>query len=96
MNCFAERRRGKGTRWRGSSTAAGRVFDGWSRSAWTRALASRVDPSDVVQETLVEAIRKLPDYITQRRLPFYSWLRELASERLAGLCRRISGPNCGA
>ena len=51
-------------------------------------LASRVDPSDVVQETLVEAIRKLPDYITQRRLPFYSWLRELASERLARLCRR--------
>jgi len=51
-------------------------------------LAARVDPSDAVQETLVEAAGKLPDYITQRRLPFYSWLRELACERLARLYRR--------
>jgi RNA polymerase sigma-70 factor (ECF subfamily) len=51
-------------------------------------LAARVDPSDVVQETLVEAAGKLPEYITERRLPFYSWLRELACERLTRLYRR--------
>jgi len=34
-------------------------------------LAARVDPSDVVQETLTEAARKLPTYARLRPLPFY-------------------------
>ncbi|WP_406700939.1 sigma-70 family RNA polymerase sigma factor [Singulisphaera sp. Ch08] len=46
-------------------------------------LASRLDPSDVVQETLVDAARKLGDYLRERPLPFYPWLHRLASERLA-------------
>ena len=50
-------------------------------------LASRVDPSDVVQETLAEAARKLPRYVEERRLPFYPWLRELAWEHLVRLHR---------
>lgn len=51
-------------------------------------LAARVDPSDVVQETLAEAARKLSLYRAQRRLPFYPWLRELAWEQLVRLHRR--------
>jgi RNA polymerase sigma-70 factor (ECF subfamily) len=47
-----------------------------------RRLAPRVDPSDVVQETLAEAARRLPDYLHQRPLPFYPWLRQLALQRL--------------
>ena len=35
----------------------------------------------------VEAARKLPEYITQRQVPFYSWLRELACEHLVRLQR---------
>jgi RNA polymerase sigma-70 factor (ECF subfamily) len=51
-------------------------------------LARRVDPSDVVQETLAEAWQKLPDYLRDRPLPFYPWLRQLAWQRLVDLYRR--------
>jgi RNA polymerase sigma-70 factor (ECF subfamily) len=50
-----------------------------------RRLAPRLDPSDVVQEALAEAARRLPDYLRDRPLPFYPWLRQLARERLARL-----------
>src|SRR5262249_55179628 len=53
-----------------------------------RRLAARLDPSDVVQEALAEAARLLPDYLRERPLPFYPWLRQLAGERLAKLHRR--------
>lgn len=51
-------------------------------------LAARVDPSDVVQEALLEAAKKLPAYLRERPLPFYPWLRRLAWERLVKLHRR--------
>jgi RNA polymerase sigma-70 factor (ECF subfamily) len=47
-----------------------------------RRLVARVDVSDVVQETLVEAARRLDDYLRERPLPFYGWLRQLAGERI--------------
>jgi RNA polymerase sigma-70 factor (ECF subfamily) len=53
-----------------------------------RRLAARVDPSDVVQETLAEAARRLPEYLRDRPLPFYPWLRRLTADRLAVLHRR--------
>ena len=51
-------------------------------------LATRVDPSDVVQETMMEATRLLPEYLSHRRICFYPWLRELAIRRLIQLHRR--------
>ena len=48
-------------------------------------LAARVDPSDVVQETLADADRKLDGYLREEPLPFFPWLRRLAWERLAKL-----------
>jgi RNA polymerase sigma-70 factor (ECF subfamily) len=51
-------------------------------------VAARVDASDVVQEALADAARKLDDYLRQRPLPFYPWLRRLAWERLVKLHRR--------
>jgi RNA polymerase sigma-70 factor (ECF subfamily) len=53
-----------------------------------RRMRARVDPSDVVQEVLAEASRKLPDYLRRRPLPFYPWLRQMAEARLFELKRR--------
>jgi RNA polymerase sigma-70 factor (ECF subfamily) len=50
-----------------------------------RRLAPRIDPSDVVQETLALAARKLSVYLRDRPLPFYPWLRSIAWERLVKL-----------
>src|SRR5690349_1873499 len=53
-----------------------------------RRLAARLDPSDVVQEALADAVQQLPHYCQNRPLPFYPWLRQLAWDRLAELHRR--------
>jgi RNA polymerase sigma-70 factor (ECF subfamily) len=52
-----------------------------------RRLAARMDPSDVVQEALGDAARKLDDYLAEQPLPFFPWLRRLAWERLVKLHR---------
>lgn len=46
-------------------------------------LSPRLDASDLVQETLMDASRKLDTYLRDRPLPFYPWLHRLAIERLA-------------
>jgi RNA polymerase sigma-70 factor (ECF subfamily) len=51
----------------------------------------RVDPSDVLQETQLEALRRLPDYLDRRPLPFRLWLRKTAQERLLVAHRRHVG-----
>lgn len=48
-------------------------------------LSARVDPSDVVQDVLAEAARKLPGYASSVSIPFYPWLRKIAWERLIDL-----------
>ncbi len=48
-----------------------------------RRLAARVDPSDIVQESLAQAHENLADYLRDRPLPFYAWLRQFAWERVA-------------
>src|SRR5581483_1117454 len=53
-----------------------------------RRLAARVDPSDVVQDALAEANRRLDDYLRGRPLPFYPWLRRLAWDQLVRLHHR--------
>ncbi|MFO0844443.1 MAG: sigma-70 family RNA polymerase sigma factor [Gemmataceae bacterium] len=50
-------------------------------------LAGRVDPSDVVQEALMDAHRRLGDYLGSRPVAFYPWLRALAYDRLVELYR---------
>jgi RNA polymerase sigma-70 factor (ECF subfamily) len=43
----------------------------------------RVDPSDVLQETYIDAARRLSDYLAEPPLPFFLWLRQLAGTWLA-------------
>jgi RNA polymerase sigma-70 factor (ECF subfamily) len=50
-------------------------------------LRPRVDPSDVIQEAHLEAIRRLPGYLAQTPMPFRLWLRQLARDRLLKLRR---------
>ncbi len=47
-----------------------------------RRVATRLDPSDVVQEALGEASEKLAGFLRERPVPFYSWLRRLTLHRL--------------
>ncbi len=53
-----------------------------------RRMAARIDPSDVVQEALADAAQGLSEYLRDRPLPFYPWLRQFAWERLLQLHRR--------
>ena len=53
-----------------------------------RRLAPRVDPSDVVQEALADADRRMDEYLRDRPIPFFAWLRQLASDRMIDTHRR--------
>jgi RNA polymerase sigma-70 factor (ECF subfamily) len=46
------------------------------------ALARRVDASDIVQDVLLEANRRLREYLQNPAMPFQLWLRHLAKDRL--------------
>lgn len=53
-----------------------------------RALTRRVDASDIVQDVFVEANGRLADYLTDPRMPFHLWLRQLAQDRIIDMHRR--------
>jgi RNA polymerase sigma-70 factor (ECF subfamily) len=57
----------------------------------SRRLQGRVDDSDVVQESLLSAARRLREYAADPQLPFYLWLRHLTGLKLAEIHRRHLG-----
>jgi RNA polymerase sigma-70 factor, ECF subfamily len=57
----------------------------------SRRLSSRIDDSDVVQESLAECACRLSDYLADPKLPFYLWLRHMTGLKLAEIHRRHLG-----
>jgi RNA polymerase sigma-70 factor (ECF subfamily) len=51
-------------------------------------LRARVDASDVVQETQMEVLSRLADFLERQPMPFRLWLRKTAYERLLKIRRR--------
>src|SRR5262249_14897254 len=54
-------------------------------------LLGRVDPSDVIQESYLEAWNRLPEYLRAPTMPFYLWLRFLACQKVMTLHRHHLG-----
>ncbi len=54
-------------------------------------LQGRVDASDVIQETYLEASARLAEYLRPRAMPFFLWLRFLAGQKLVTLHRHHLG-----
>lgn len=58
------------------------------RMRMDQAIAQRVDASDIVQDVMFEASRRLEDYIKDPVMPFHLWLRQLAKDRIIDMHRR--------
>jgi RNA polymerase sigma-70 factor (ECF subfamily) len=54
-------------------------------------LQGRIDASDVIQETYLEAWKRLAEYVRAPPMPFFLWLRFLAGQRLVTLHRKHLG-----
>jgi RNA polymerase sigma-70 factor, ECF subfamily len=51
----------------------------------------RVDASDIVQEVMIEAHRRLAEFLENPVMPFHLWLRQMAKDRLIDAHRRHRG-----
>jgi RNA polymerase sigma-70 factor, ECF subfamily len=56
-----------------------------------RMVRRRVDASDIVQDVLIEANRRLAEYLKNPVMPFHLWLRQIAQDRLIDAHRRHRG-----
>jgi len=52
---------------------------------------ARIDPSDVIQEALLEATQRLPGYLKGPDMPFSLWLRFITGQKLLQLHRQHLG-----
>lgn len=52
------------------------------------AIAARLDASDVVQDVLLEASKRLDTYLSNPAMPFHLWLRHIARDHIIDAHRR--------
>src|SRR3954453_2789735 len=58
------------------------------RCRLNQGVARRVDASDIVQDALLTASRRLAEYLQSPKIPFHAWVRQIARDRLADVYRR--------
>src|SRR5262245_33850806 len=56
-----------------------------------RRLYGRIGASDIVQDALIEAARRMGDYARSPSMDFYLWLRQLATQKLIDAHRHHLG-----
>ena len=70
-------------------------YRGWlhllARLQLDRGLAVKCDPSDLVQQTLLEAVRALPQFRGRTEAELAAWLRQILAHVLAHEVRRYRG-----
>lgn len=84
---------------RSGSSEAGEQLLGLCREPLRRAVELRLDPhlarredaSDIVQKVLIDAHRRLQEYVQNPRMPFHLWLRHMAKDRIIDSHRRHRG-----
>jgi RNA polymerase sigma-70 factor (ECF subfamily) len=81
----------------GDETALSQLFSRYRkrlkqmvRLRLNRQLQGRVDAS-LFQEAYLEAAQRFPDYLADRSLPFFLWLRHITAEKLIDAHRRHLG-----
>jgi RNA polymerase sigma-70 factor (ECF subfamily) len=58
-----------------------------ARRRLDRRVRKRLSPSDVVQETKLDAVQRIDEYLQRRPMPFRLWLLKTAHERLLKMHR---------
>jgi RNA polymerase sigma-70 factor (ECF subfamily) len=54
-------------------------------------LRSKLDPSDILQDSFLDASRRLPEYLERRPMPLHLWFRFLTAQKLRDHHRRLLG-----
>src|SRR5262249_37139520 len=82
----------------GDATTLGRLLELYrrylallARGQIGQGLQGKVDASDLVQETFLEAHRNFPKFRGENEAQFVGWLRQILATRLADLLRRYLG-----
>lgn len=82
----------------GDESALNELFDRYRdrlkrmvRLRMSRRMQARLDDSDVLQEAFLELSKKLDDYLTNPRIPFFVWLRHMTGLKLHELHRHHLG-----
>jgi RNA polymerase sigma-70 factor (ECF subfamily) len=82
----------------GDSDAANRLlrhYEPWlrllARQQFESRFAAKFDPSDIVQQTMLEAVKAFPQFRGATGAEFAAWLRQILSRALAHEIRRYAG-----
>lgn len=82
----------------GGEAALATIFDRYQRTLERMIefrlddrVRGRVDPEDVLQEAYIETARRLNDYLSDPKVSFYVWLRQITYQTLLTVQRRHFG-----